>query len=415
MPVRRIADRPGRHENKQPMAQPLQGIRVLELGNFIAGPLSGMLLADMGADVIKIEPPKTGDMMRASPPVINGESLAFANINRNKRSLALDLKKPGARELLLKLAAKADVWLENYRPGVLESLQLGAEDVKAVNPKIVYVSVSGFGQTGPYRRRAAVNLIIEAASGVLSVTGEPGEIPMRPGLQTADVFGAMFATYAALTGLLGAARHGEGRVADVSLVEASIAAAVFETAEYLYMGTVPQALGRGHRLTAPYTIFKTRDRKYVATGAPNNELFKKLLDALKLERHSSDERFATYSSRKLHESEVTGLVAAAILQIDAAALEDLLVGAGVPCSRVNDYVEVFNNPQAQARGLVAEIDHPRLGRQRVARNPVLFDHGGPTIERAAPVLGQHTEALLAEYGYAEPEIRALIEAGVVAT
>ena len=396
------------------MTQPLQGIRVLELGNFIAGPLCGMLLADMGADVIKIEPPKTGDMMRASPPVINGESLVFSTINRNKRSIAVDLKKPGARELLLKMAATADVWLENFRPGVLDSLKLGPEEVKAVNPKIAYISVSGFGQTGPYRRRAAVNLIIEAASGTLSVTGEPGEIPMRPGLQTADVFGAMFAAYATLTALLGAARHGEGRVADVSLVEASIAAAMFETAEYLNMGTVPQALGRGHRLTAPYTIFKTRDGKYVATGAPNNELFKKLLTALKLEKHLLDERFSTYSSRKIHEDEVTGLVADAILQIDVAALEDLLVGAGVPCSRVNDYAEVFNNPQAEARGLVQEIDHPKLGRQRMARNPVLFDHGGPTIESPAPVLGQHTEELLAEYGYAAAEISTLLETGVVA-
>ena len=395
------------------MAQALAGIRILELGNFIAGPLCGMLLADMGADVIKVEPPKAGDMMRASPPVINGESLVFTTINRNKRSIALDLKKPGAREVLLKMAATADVWLENYRPGVLESLGLGPEDVKAVNPKIAYVSVSGFGQTGPYRRRAAVNLIIEAASGALSVTGEPGEIPMRPGLQTADVFGAMFATYAVLTALLGAARHGEGRVADVSLVEASIAAAMFETAEYLNMGTVPQALGRGHRLTAPYTIFKTRDGKYVATGAPNNELFKKLLTALSLERHLSDERFATYSLRKDHEHEVTGIVAEAILRLDAGPLEDLLVEAGVPCSRVNDYAEVFNNPQAATRDLVKEIEHPKLGRQRLARNPVLFDHDGPTITRPAPVLGQHSQTLLAEYGYGAAEIDTLITAGVV--
>ena len=395
------------------MAQALAGIRVLELGNFIAGPLCGMLLADMGADVIKVEPPKAGDMMRASPPVINGESLVFTTINRNKRSIALDLKKPGAREVLLKMAATADVWLENYRPGVLESLGLGPEDVKAANPKIAYVSVSGFGQTGPYRRRAAVNLIIEAASGALSVTGEPGEIPMRPGLQTADVFGAMFATYAVLTALLGAARHGEGRVADVSLVEASIAAAMFETAEYLNMGTVPQALGRGHRLTAPYTIFKTRDGKYVATGAPNNELFRKLLTALGMERHLNDERFATYSLRKDHEHEVTGIVAEAILRLDAGPLEDLLVEAGVPCSRVNDYAEVFNNPQAATRDLVEEIEHPKLGRQRLARNPVLFDHDGPTITRPAPVLGQHSQTLLAEYGYGAAEIEALITAGVV--
>ncbi|HEX4330095.1 MAG TPA: CaiB/BaiF CoA-transferase family protein [Burkholderiales bacterium] len=396
------------------MTQPLAGIRVLELGNFIAGPLSGMLLADMGADVIKIEPPKGGDMMRASPPLVEGESLVFATINRNKRSIAVDLKKPGARELLLKLAAKADVWLENYRPGVLDKLGLGPDEVKKVNPKICYISVSGYGQTGPYRRRAAVNLIVEAASGVLSVNGEPGEIPMRPGLQTADVFGAMFATYAVLSSLLGAARHGEGRVADVSLVEASITASMFETAEVLNMGTVPQPIGRMHRLTAPYTIFRTRDDKYLATGASNNELLKKLLTALGIPQHLDDPRFATYSSRKIHEDAITGLVAAEIVKQDADALEELLNHAGVPCSMVNDYARVFDNPQAKARELVQEIDHPKIGKFRQSRNPILFDHDGPALKRPAPLLGEHTEAVLAEAGYGRAEIAALIESGAAA-
>ena len=197
------------------MPQPLAGIRVIELANFIAGPLAGTLLADMGADVIKIEPPK-GDMGRAMPPQTRNESVSFVALNRNKRSLVLDLKQPAAREILLKLAARSDVLLEAYRPGALEKMGLGAADVKAVNPKIVYTSVSGFGQTGPYRRRAGVNLIIEAFSGALSVTGEPDKMPTRPGLQTADVFGALFVTYATLAGLVGAARHGEGRIADVS-------------------------------------------------------------------------------------------------------------------------------------------------------------------------------------------------------
>lgn len=395
------------------MTQPLAGIRVLELGNFIAGPLSGMLLADMGAEVIKVEPPKGGDMMRASPPLVQGESLVFATINRNKRSIAVDLKKPGARELLLKLAESADVWLENYRPGVLPKLGLGADDVKKVNPKICYISVSGYGQTGPHRQRAAVNLIVEAASGVLSVNGEPGEIPMRPGLQTADVFGAMFATYAVLTSLLGAARFGEGRVADVSLVEASITASMFETAEVLNVGSVPQPIGRMHRLTAPYTIFRTRDNQYVATGASNNELLKKLLTALGIPQHLDDPRFATYSSRKVHEDAITGFVAAEIVKHDADALETLLNDAGVPCSRVNDYARVVGNPQANARKLVEEMAHPKIGHFRQTRNPVLFDHGGPVTRRPAPLLGEHTREVLAECDYGEAEIAALIEAGAV--
>lgn len=396
------------------MAQPLAGIRVIEVGNFIAGPLCGMLLADMGAEVIKVEPPKAGDMMRASPPLVNGESLVFATVNRNKKSIALDLKKPEACEALRRLAAKADVLLENNRPGVMEKLGLGPEDIKKLNPKICYISTSGYGQTGPYRRRAAVNLIIEAASGVLSVNGEPGEIPMRPGLQTADVFGAMFTTYAVLTTLLGAARHGEGRVADVSLVEASIAASLFETAEVLNVGTVPQPIGRMHRLTAPYTIFRTRDGRYIATGASNNELLRKLLTTLGIPQHLDDPRFATYSSRKIHEDAITSLVAAEIEKFDAAQLEQMLNDAGVPCSEANDYEHVFNNPQAQARELVQEIAHPKIGNFKQARNPVRFDHGGPEIKSPAPLLGEHTEQVLAEAGYSAAEIAALLESGAAA-
>jgi crotonobetainyl-CoA:carnitine CoA-transferase CaiB-like acyl-CoA transferase len=282
------------------MSKPLEGIRVIELANFIAGPLAGTLLADMGADVIKVEPP-TGDLARATPPIRNGESVSFAALNRNKRSLMLDLKQAQATEILMRLAGRCDVFLEAYRPGALEKLGVGAEAVKRANPRIVYTSVSGFGQSGPERRRAGVNLIMEAFSGALSVTGEPGKMPMRPGLQTADVFGALFATYATLSGLLGAARNGEGRIADVSLVEASIAAAVWETAEYLNTGNVPQPAGHRHRLAAPYQLFETRDGRYLAIGTPSKAQFEKFMRVLQLEAHLSDSRFSSYSSRKANE------------------------------------------------------------------------------------------------------------------
>src|SRR6201984_315379 len=269
------------------MPKPLAGVRVIELANFIAGPLAGTLLADMGADVIKIEPPK-GDMSRATPPIRNGESVSFVALNRNKRSLVLDLKRPEAADILLKLAARSDVFIEANRPGALEKLGLGAKQLKGINPRIVYTSVSGFGQSGPYRRRAGVNLIIEAFAGVLSVTGEPGERPMRPGVQTADVFGALFATYATLAGLVGAARNGEGRIADVSLVEASIAAAAWEAAEYLATGSVPKPLGNRHRLNAPYQLFETRDKRYLAIGTPHDALFARLMQVLGLAEHVAD-------------------------------------------------------------------------------------------------------------------------------
>jgi CoA:oxalate CoA-transferase len=393
------------------MPKPLAGIRVIELANFIAGPLAGTLLADMGADVIKVEPP-AGDMGRAAPPIRNGESVSFVALNRNKRSLVLDLKRPQAIEILLKLAAKSDVFLEAYRPGALDKLGLGSAHVKAINPRIVYTSVSGFGQSGPERRRAGVNLIIEAFSGALSVTGEPGKMPMRPGLQTADVFGALFAAYATLASLLGAARHGEGRVADVSLVEASIAAAAWEAAEYLETGKVPQALGNRHRLNAPYQLFETKDGRHLAIGTPNDQMFGKLMGVLRLESHLSDARFRSYASRKAHENALLAVIEPAVRARQAQELELTLLDAGVPCARVNNFKEVFDHPQIIARGVVQEVSHPRLGSMRTTRNPVLLDHDGPGIERHAPMLGEHSCEVLDELGFSPDAIRDLLAAGV---
>jgi CoA:oxalate CoA-transferase len=393
------------------MAKPLAGIRVIELANFIAGPLAGTLLADMGADVVKIEPPQ-GDMGRATPPIRNGESVSFVALNRNKRSLVLDLKQPQAIEVLLKLAGKSDVFLEAYRPGALDKLGLGADAVKAVHPRIIYTSVSGFGQTGPDRRRAGVNLIIEAFSGALSVTGEPGKMPMRPGVQTADVFGALFATYATLAGLVGAARNGEGRIADVSLVEASIAAAAWEAAEYLETGNVPQPLGNRHRLNAPYQLFETNDGRYIAIGTPNDTLFGRLMQVLGLAAHVSDPRFVSYASRKANEDALLPLVEPAVRQRSAQELEQALRDAGVPCARVNNFKEVFADPQIVARGVMQELEHPRLGKMRTTRNPVLLDHDGPAIDRHSPMLGEHSEEVLTELGYSRDAIRKLAAAGV---
>src|SRR5712691_4186839 len=393
------------------MPKPLAGIRVIELANFIAGPLAGTLLGDMGADVIKVEPPQ-GDMGRATPPIRNDESVSFVALNRNKRSLVLDLKRPQAIEILRKLAAKSDVLLEAYRPGALDKLGLGAADMKAVNPRIIYTSVSGFGQTGPDRRRAGVNLIIEAFSGALSVTGEPGKMPTRPGLQTADVFGALFATYATLAGLVGAARNGEGRIADVSLVEASIAAAAWEAAEYLETGKAPQPLGNRHRLTAPYQLFETSDKCYVAFGTPNDALFAKLMQVLGLDAHLGDARFASYSKRKANEDALIPIVEAAVHLRTAADLEAALMAVGVPCACVNDFKEVFAHPQIVARGVMQEVEHPRLGKMRTTRNPVLLDHDGPAIDRHSPMLGEHSQEVLTELGYSPTAIAELVAAGV---
>jgi crotonobetainyl-CoA:carnitine CoA-transferase CaiB-like acyl-CoA transferase len=393
------------------MPKPLEGIRVIELANFIAGPLCGTLLADMGADVVKVEPPG-GDMSRATPPIRNGESVSFTALNRNKRSLVLDLKHAQAQEIMRKLAARSDAFVEANRPGALEKMGLGANDLKKLNPKLIYTSVSGFGQTGPDRRRAGVNLIIEAFSGALSVTGEPGKMPLRPGIQTADVFGALFATYATLASLVGAARNGEGRVADVSLVEASIAAAAWEAAEYLETGKAPQPMGNRHRLTAPYALFETADKRYVAIGTPNNMLFAKFMQVIGLGEYGADPRFALYANRKINEDALYEMVEPAIRKWPSADLEKALMEVGVPCGRLNDFKEVFDHPQIVAREMVKEVEHPRLGRMKVARNPVLLDHDGPDIPRPAPMLGEHSDDILKELGYSSAAIEELVGQGV---
>jgi crotonobetainyl-CoA:carnitine CoA-transferase CaiB-like acyl-CoA transferase len=395
------------------MSLPLEGIKVIELGNFIAGPFCGMLLGDMGADVIKIERPRNGDQTRAMPPMVNGQSASFAALNRNKRSLVLDLKQAKAIEIVKQLVKESDVFLENNRPGALDGLGLGPKDLKAINPNIVYVSASGFGQTGPYRKRAGVNLIVEAFSGTLSVTGAPGEMPMRPGIQTADIFGALFATYAALSGLISVLKNRGGKVADVSLVESSLAAAAWETAFYLATGDVPERLGNQHRLNAPYQLFETSDQQYLAIGTPNDELFRRFMTVLHLESYIVDPRFMSYVLRKQNESDLLAIVEPIISKRSSKELEAILMEAGVPCSRMNNIKEVFEDEHMIDRGITVDVEHPVMGKMKAVRNPVLFEEESPSIRKHAPSLGEHSAEILLGLGYNNDQIAQLESDGIV--
>ena len=393
------------------MTAPLEGIRVIEFGNFIAGPFCGMLLADMGAEVIKIEP-MSGDLARAIPPIIDGKSAAFTTLNRNKKSLALDLKSNRGRSLALEILKSANAIIENNRPGVMQRLGLGEEDIKKINNKIIYTSVSGFGQTGELKNRAGINLIIEALSGTLSVMGEKGEIPPRPGLQTADILGAMFAAYSTLAGLVGQIKYNQGMYADVSLIEASIASAVWETTEYLSSGIVPEQLGHSHRASAPYQLFETNDKRYIAVGAPSDAHFKRLMDILGLNDLVENPKFISYSSRKENENDLVPLVANKIKDWDSSNLEIQLTESGIPCGCVRNYKEALSNPHSIERQLVTEISDGQGAKLKTIRNPVLINNKPINIVNFAPKLGEHSFEILNEVGIDENVFSKLVSDGI---
>ena len=390
----------------------LEGVRVLDMTQIMAGPFCAMLLADLGAEVIKIENPRGGDdSRRMAPPYYNGESAAFLAVNRNKYGLALDIRTERGKELLWKLIDSADVLIENFRPGTMDRLGFGYEQVHARNPRLVYCSISGFGHTGPYSERGGFDLVAQAMSGVLSVTGSPEE-PTKVGVPISDLNAGLFASHAILAALLARARTGEGQYIDTSLFEAALAYTIWESNEYWASGQPPQRLGTAHRLSAPYQVFATADG-WIAIGAANQRNWERLARAIDRADLLDDPRFASNAERMANLPALVETLTATLKTRPTQEWLPLLDQAEVPAGPVMTLDQVYAHPQTRARNMEMEVEHPIAGRVHAIGFPVKYSATPPRIYRPAPVLGQHTFEILQSLGLSAEECKQLEDEGVV--
>ncbi len=373
----------------------LAGVRVIDLTSHLSGPYCSMLLADQGADVIKVERPEEGDDARRMPPFVAGESAPFMLWNRNKRSIVLDLKSERDRDLCRELARTADVFLENFKPGTAARRGLGYDDLAAINPRLVYASISGYGQTGPYRERPGFDLMMQAMTGIMSVNGPEDGPPHRLPLAICDIGAGMFAAIGILAALQARQRSGRGQHVDTSLYEAGIAFGLYEAAHLFATGERPARLGQAHRGGAPYQVFRTSDG-WVTIGPNSQPLWRKFCAAIGRPELAGDPRFADNPARVAHRQELVALLDAVLSRHGTQHWVDLLTAAGIPVGPVMSYDEVFADPQAKAREMVAEIDHPTAGHQRTLGIPVKLSATPGKLRRPAPRLGEHTEEILAE-------------------
>jgi crotonobetainyl-CoA:carnitine CoA-transferase CaiB-like acyl-CoA transferase len=393
------------------MPEALDGVRVLDCSQILAGPFCSMLLADMGADVIKIEKPNGGDdTRRMGPPFIEEESVAFLAMNRNKRSIVLNFKEPAGVEALKHLAKNADVMIENYRTGTMERLGLGYEDLKKVNPGLIYCSISGFGRTGPYANRAGFDLIAQGMSGLMSFTGVPDSPPVKVGVPVADLNAGMFATYGILTAYIHKLRKGEGQYLEVSLLEAAIAYTVWESNSYFATGDVPGPLGSSHRLSAPYQALRTKDG-HINIGAPNQSNYERFCHAIDrgdlVERDEFKDNASRLVNREALELELEKTLVTRTSEQWLTKMDE----AGVPAGPIFNMSEVWADEQVQARDLDVPLEHPTAGTVRnIGLAAKLYGTPG-RITRPAPVFAQHTREVLTDAGYTTAEIDALIESG----
>ncbi len=381
----------------------LQGLRVIDQTQVMAGPFCGMLLADMGAEVIKLEPPEGEHTRRPELPLARGVSAAFLAVNRNKRGMTLDLKQPEGVAILRALAATADVLVENFRPGVARRLGVDHDSLATINPRLVYCSISGFGRTGPYASRGGFDLIAQGMSGIMSATGSDGGPPVKVGVPITDLGAGLFAVVGILCALRARRVTGRGQLVDTSLFEAGLALSAWEATEYWYTGEIPRRLGTAHRLNAPYQAYRASDGHFTV-GAANSRLWPRFAGLLGLDALVEDPRFRTVGDRLRNRIALQGLVEAVTRQQPRAHWLARCEAAGIPAGPIYTVPEALADPHAQARGMVQEYEHPDAGRVKTLGNPVKLSRSPAALRTAPPRLGEDTEDIVRELGYTDAEI-----------
>jgi crotonobetainyl-CoA:carnitine CoA-transferase CaiB-like acyl-CoA transferase len=393
---------------------PLEGIRVLDLSQVVVGPYCTMLLGDLGAEVIKVERPDRGDDTRAwGPPFVESESAYFLSLNRNKKSVTLNLKEPEGLKVLLDLAAKSDVLVQNFKPGTLERLGAGYETISKVNPKIIYCSISAYGPTGPYKDYAGYDVIVSAIGGMMSITGERDGPPTKVGVAITDVATGMLAHGSIIAALYARDKTGKGQQIDLSLLETQVSVLINQASNYLVGGMVPHRWGTCHPSIVPYRAFEAKDN-YVVVGAGNDSLYQRFCAAVGHPEWAEDPRFLTNPDRVKHRDVLEGMIQEILQTRTAEEWFHVLSKAGVPCGPVNTLDRTFQDPQVLHRDMVHEIDHATAGRIKLTGLPVKFGDTPAEIRIPPPTLGQHTDEVLENLlGYDGNRIKNLRSGGMI--
>ena len=397
------------------MAGPLAGIRILDLSWILSGPFATMILGDLGAEVIKVERPGSGDLARGNGPFINGESSYFMSLNRGKKSLTLDLQTPQGKDVFLRLVGKADVVVENFVPGTMKRLGLDYEAVKKQNPKIIYASVSGFGQTGPLAQTRALDIIIQAMGGMMSITGEPAGPPLKPGASLGDITAGLFTAIGITSALFEREKSGKGQFLDISMLDCQLAILENAFARYFATGEVPQRLGNRHAVFTPFQTFETSDSQIALAmvGGVRNQ-WPLLCAAISHLELMDDTRYQTGELRTQHYDELIPVLSKAMKAKTTDQWLKELSELGIPCGPVNDIAQAASHPQVQARKMITEVPHPRLGKVKLVNSPIKLSRTQAKVQKAAPDLGGDTRALLGELlKMSESEMDKLKESGVI--